>query len=264
MPPHTDTSFQRIALVLEYDGTAFSGWQIQHRARTVQGELSKAVNQLMGMQVKIHGASRTDAGAHALYQVAAFTAPQRYTPETVLHALNATLPQDMRVVQAYPVPLGFDPRRHALRRQYRYLVWNRREPSPLWRRFSCHCPYPLDISQIQEAARLMEGTKDFASFAGPAGRRRTVRTISRVHIACKGHLVVFTLEGNAFLPGQVRRMVGTLLEVGKGRLAVEGVKNLLDNPRPGTAGPALPACGLFLTYIHYPHFPPPQEALWPE
>lgn len=213
----------------------------------------------MGTRVHIHGASRTDAGAHALYQVAAFTAPRRYSAAVVHSALNAYLPPDIRVVGAYEMPLSFDPRRHAVRRQYRYLVWNRPEPSPLWRRFAFHCPSALDIHAMQDAALLLEGTKDFASFSGPPGRRSTLRTVSRIGITCKGHLVVFTVEGNAFLPGQVRRMVGTLLEVGKGKLDRAGVQALVDFPRLNTAGPVLPSYGLFLTRIDYPNFPPTRE-----
>ncbi|GBD11424.1 tRNA pseudouridine synthase A [bacterium HR23] len=214
---------------------------------------------LLGMPVRVQGASRTDAGAHALYQVGAFTAPRRYPLEVVRNALNAHLPPDVRVVDAYEVPLSFDPRRHATLRQYRYLVWNRPEASPFWRRFSFHCPDTLNTQAMEEVAPLLEGTKDFASFSGPAGRRRTVRTVACVRIARKGNLLTFTLEGNAFLPGQVRRMVGTLLAVGRGKLGKAEVQALLDNPRAGTAGPALPACGLFLTRIHYPNFPPSRE-----
>ncbi|MCS7206968.1 MAG: tRNA pseudouridine(38-40) synthase TruA [Dehalococcoidia bacterium] len=260
MPTDPVPSLHRIALVLEYDGTDFAGWQIQPRARTVQGEVSKAVATLYGQPLRLQGASRTDAGAHALYQVAAFTAPARYTPATVRNALNATLPPDVRVVEAYTVPLAFDPRRHARARQYRYLVWNRREASPFWRRFAYHCPHTLHLPRMEQAARLMEGTRDFASFAGPAGRRCTVRTIAQAGITRKGDLLVFTIEGNAFLPGQVRRMVGTLLEVGLGKLSVHAVHALLESPRPSAAGPAVPAHGLFLTRIAYPTFPPVSEA----
>jgi|FaiFalFF_MnMetaG_3_1042247.scaffolds.fasta_scaffold00171_20 tRNA pseudouridine38-40 synthase len=253
----------RIALVLEYDGSLFAGWQVQPRARTVQGEVQKALEQVMGMPVKVYGAGRTDAGAHALGQVAAFTAPYRYPPAVVQRALNARLSPDIRVVGAYTVPLDFDPRRHALRRQYRYLVWNRREPSPFWRRFSFHYPHPLDLPAMARAATLLEGTRDFASFAAPAGRRRTVRTVSRVAVTAKGPLLALTVEGDAFLPGQVRRMGGVLLAVGAGRLTLEGVQALLDNPRPNSAGPALPPHGLFLTRIHYPDFPPQEETPCP-
>ncbi|MFN3973903.1 MAG: tRNA pseudouridine(38-40) synthase TruA [Dehalococcoidia bacterium] len=260
MAADTSPGLCRIALVLEYDGTDFSGWQVQPRGRTVQGELIRALSRLMEARVSIQGASRTDAGAHALYQVAAFTAPRRYPPEVLRSALNAYLPPDIRVVGAYEAPPNFDPRRHATRRQYRYLVWNRREPSPLWRRFAFHCPTPLDIHSMQDTASLMVGTRDFASFSGAPGRRSTLRTVSRVGVECKEHLVVFTVEGKAFLPGQVRRMVGTLLEVGKGKLDKDGVKALLESPKTSTAGPALSPCGLFLTRVDYPNFLPVQEA----
>ena len=244
----------RIALIVEYDGTEYRGFQAQSRGPTIQGELEQALQALSGKYVKTHGAGRTDGGAHAWGQVVAFTTDAGYPPGTYPRALNAALPPDIRVRGASAVGLDFDPRRHARRRLYRYLVLNQSEPSALWGRFAHHVRSELDLLAMNRAAEAFRGVRDYRAFCGASmsPRRDTVREVFGVQVWRKGSIVGVDMIANAFLPQQARRIAGTLLRVGQGRVSESIVPTLLDGTRRVPGGPALPSHGLYLMYVVYP------------
>jgi tRNA pseudouridine38-40 synthase len=250
----TPEARRRIALVVEYDGTAYRGFQTQSKGSTVQGELERTLQGLLGGYVKTHGAGRTDGGAHAWGQVVAFTTDARYSAQVYPRALNVALPSDIRVTAAAEVDLGFDPRRHARRRLYRYLVLNQPAASALWGRFAHHVRSPLDLAAMARAAEAFRGVRDYRAFCGAprSATRDTVREVFGVEVWRQGPIVTVDMTANAFLPQQARRIAGTLVRVGQGRVSESTVSALLDGTAEVSGGPALPAHGLYLMHVVYP------------
>ncbi len=243
----------RVALLLEYDGAAYGGSQLQRNAPSIQGELERALAALIGAPVRAALAGRTDAGVHASGQVAAFTTAARHGPATYVRALNALLPPDIAVRAAAEVDEGFDPRRHAVRRLYRYCILAGSTRRPLWRRSAWHVPVSLDTTAMAQALAVLPGEHDFAAFGGlPGPGRSTIRRMERAWLEQhQGEGIGVWLEANAFLPHQVRRTVGALVEIGRGRLAPEVFAEWLAGPRAGRAGPAAPPQGLTLVSVAY-------------
>jgi tRNA pseudouridine38-40 synthase len=244
-------SARRIALLLEYDGGAFVGSQLQTNGRTVQSVLEEAILKATEEQSRVAFAGRTDAGVHARGQVASFLTNSRLDTDTLTRALNAWLPSDVVVREVVEVPSGFDVRRDARRRHYRYLVDNRRTRPALERDRVWQVAPPLNVGEMAAAAQMLVGRHDFAAFASPledAGS--TLRDLYRFDVTREGELVTFDVVANAFLPHQVRRMVGALVEVGKGRRSAEEYHALLDGPA-ASAGPTAPAYGLYLMQVEY-------------
>ena len=244
---------RKLALLVEYDGTDRSGFQLQAASSSVQGALEEALNKLTGGHVRVHGASRTDAGAHALGQVATFTTDAEHTPHTVRRALNFYLPEDIRIREAVEVAPSFDPRRDAVQRWYRYTLANGPAQPPLLRRFSHWVPQRLDVGAMARAAQVLLGTHDFRLLAGgvPPGRS-TLRRMDAWSVRSKRDLVVMDVEGNAFLPQQIRKTVGALVLVGRGLLTAEALRGIVDG-RPAVPQPkVLPARGLCLMEVRYP------------
>lgn len=238
-------------LTIEYDGTDFLGFQRQAKGRTVQAELEAALAKLFGHPVKTVGAGRTDSGVHARGQAVSFRADREFPPERLVAALNYYLPPDIAVLRARRVPEGFNARRAAISRHYRYLVLNRPVRSPLWRRFAYYGPEPLDLGRMGWGAGRLVGRRDFGVFSpGAAGRMSTVRTMLRAEVRAEGDLIKFDFEADAFLPHQVRMMVGTLLRLGQGRLEPAEFEAILAGQ--GQAGPAVPGCGLYLMGVTFP------------
>jgi len=243
---------RRVALLLEYDGTRFAGSQLQSNAVTVQGVLEDAVVKATEETSRIAFAGRTDAGVHARGQVAAFTTGSRLDRETLRRALNAWLPEDVAVREAVDVAADFDPRRDALRRHYRYVIDNAVVRPALERSRAWHVVGELDVEAMAAAAKRMVGKHDFAAFASrleDAGAS-TVRELQSFEVSRDGSSILLDVTANAFLPHQVRRMVGALVEVGRGKLSVEGYAALLQGP-PSSAGPAAPSHGLYLMRVSY-------------
>ena len=241
---------RRIAVLLEYDGTAYSGSQYQENGPSIQSELEAAIHKLTTEAARAAFAGRTDAGVHALGQVASFETGSRLMPAEFVSGLNHFLPEDIAVRAAKDVAREFDPRRQALSRLYRYRIDNRAVRSPLERNRSWHVARPLDVAAMQRAAVLLEGKYDFASFAGPFDGR-TERTLRRCEVSARGGPVTVEMEAQAFLPHQVRRTVGPLVELGLGRISEETLVAWLDEPRASAAGPAAPSCGLYLVSVAY-------------
>ncbi len=254
---------RRVALLLEYEGTRFAGSQLQTNARTVQGELEAAIHKATGEAVRCAFAGRTDAGVHAVGQVAAFDSGSRLDPGTLRNALNHWLPEDVAVHAAADAPPAFDPRRQALRRTYGYVVDNGAGRPVLDRAFVWHVRAPLNAALMHSAAQGLVGEHDFAAFASalenPAAS--TVRRLECFLVRRDGRRVTFEVTANAFLPHQVRRMVGALVKAGEGAMPAAGFAALLDGP-PSSAGPSAPARGLTLLSVEYdvPLFAAPEQA----
>jgi tRNA pseudouridine38-40 synthase len=245
----------RIRLLLEYDGTDFHGWQLQAGDRTVQGELEAALVQIVGRPVRVQGAGRTDAGVHARGQVAHADVDTRLEPAELKRALNAVLPPDVAVLELAAASADFDARGDARWKRYIYRILERRPASPLRRRMVWHHHGALELAPMVDAARVLEGTHDFAAFRGNprgSGDEGTVRTLLRLEPRREGDELWIVAEGQAFLRHMVRNLVGTLVEVGRGRLAPEAVSEILASRDRSRAGPTAPACGLCLDHIEYP------------
>ncbi len=241
--------------IIEYDGTAFAGSQVQPNARTVQGELELALNRLSGERTRVRLAGRTDAGVHATGQVAVFClsrrsrlAGQRWP--AVRSRLNAALPSDLAVRSLRPAPSGFDPRRDARWRVYRYRILVNGASRPLERHRTLQIDEELDIGAMGAAAARMVGERDFASLGADA-RGRTVRHLAEVRVTRHGDLVEVRVTANAFLRRMVRSMIAVLMEVGRGRLAPEAVDQLLAGGGRALHGRAAPPRGLTLERIIY-------------
>ena len=247
------TDGRRIAVLLEYDGTAYSGSQYQENGSSIQSELETAIRRLTSEEARAAFAGRTDAGVHALGQVASFETGSKLTQAEFVSGLNHFLPEDIAVRAAKDVAREFDPRRQATGRLYRYRIDNRAVRSPLERNRSWHVGRPLDVAAMQRAARRLEGKHDFAAFTGPFDGR-TERTLRRCDVtACDGRVTV-EMEAQAFLPHQVRRTVGPLVELGLGRIEEKTLTAWLDEARASEAGPAAPPCGLYLVSVAYDGF----------
>lgn len=237
----------RYRALVEYDGTDFAGFQLQPNARTVQGELETALASLsQGERVAVDGAGRTDAGVHATGQVIAFTYPGRLTGAEVQRAVNARLPRDVAIRDVRRVPLGFHPRYAARYREYRYTVWNGPR-SPLRERHALGVRVPLNVAAMASAASVLEGRHDFSAFGG--ADRPSVRTVHSVRVRKAGRQVTIDVTADAFLRGQVRRMVAGLLEVGLGKLDEEGLRAALAAREPALNGASAPAKGLCLRRV---------------
>jgi tRNA pseudouridine38-40 synthase len=243
---------RRFALLLEYDGWRYAGSQLQSNALTVQSVLEDAIEKTTGERARAAFAGRTDAGVHARGQVASFASTSHLDTTTLQRALNAWLPEDVVVRAAAEVDPTFDPRRQAIRRHYRYLIDNGNIRPALNRKSAWYVPVVLDVDSMAVAAQGMLGCHDFAAFASALERAdaSTIRHLQAFDIDRRGHQVVIHVIANAFLPHQVRRMVGALVEVGKGKMSSNEYLALLGG-RPSSAGPAAPAHALCLMCVEY-------------
>ena len=241
---------RRIAVLLEYDGTAYRGSQYQDNGPSIQGELEACIEKLTGEPVRCAFAGRTDAGVHAFGQVAAFDTSSRLETDEFVRGLNHFLAHDVAVRAATVTGPEFDPRRDAISRTYRYEVDVRPVRSPLRRNRAWHVGRDLDVASMAGAASRLVGEHDFAAFAGPYDGS-TVRTLQRCDVSARCETVRITMKARSFLPHQVRRTVGPLVELGLGRLSAEALEGWLAEAAPSSAGPAAPACGLYLVHIEY-------------
>lgn len=247
-----------MALIVEYDGTNYHGFQYQSNAISIQEKLEAAIRRFTGETVRIKAAGRTDTGVHALGQVVALKTEANHSTHTFVHALNALLPDDIAVKAAYKVKDGFDPRRHAISRKYRYTILNDSTPSPLNRRTVHTINTPLDVESMKKAANLMKGEHDWRAFCGPISdiQGSTVRKIYRTALKKIKQIVTFDIEGESFLPHQVRRMTGALVDIGLGKLLLEELQYMIDGKNTKAVARRLPASGLCLMEVTYLDFPP--------
>ncbi len=243
----------RIALLVEYQGTAYGGSQYQKNAPTVQGALERALGTLTGEPIRLAMAGRTDAGVHARGQVAAFPTESRRRTDVFVRGTNSQLPDDIAVRAAAEVPSEFDPRRHALSRLYRYTLHLGPERPVLDREVVWRVGPSLDFEAMEAAARCLEGCHDFAAFTPPseASRRRTERSVFGVALLRRGRTASFDIEASGFLRNMVRRIMGTLVEVGRGKLHPDAFERLVREATPGDASYTAPARGLCLMKVRY-------------
>lgn len=244
---------------LQYDGTAYAGFQAQSNAPTVQGALVGALGTVTGEACQVIGAGRTDAGVHARAQVISFRCETRLSTEVLLRALNATLPDDIVLLSLEEAAEGFHARYDARSRAYEYVIDNAAQPSPFWRLYSYHVAGALDVGAMSDALACLVGEQDFAAFGMPMERTRqgvtvrggTVRTVLAARCWMAPPFVYFYLEANAFLRHMVRQVVGTVLRVGRRRLEPSGFVEILRSRRIAASGPAAPARGLYLVKVTY-------------
>ena len=242
-----------IKLILAYDGAEFHGWQIQPDKPTVQGEVMRALEEVTGVRTHVDASGRTDAGVHALAQVASFHTDARIPCDKLSKALNRLLPPSIRILAVEEVDERFHARFQATAKTYRYRIYHGKVcPPHLWRLVH-HYPYPLDVEAMRRAAALFLGAHDFTSFAAtqelPEGSR--VRTLFSSELTEEDQELVYTVRGSGYLHHMVRNIAGTLLEIGKGNLQPADVPRILEARNRSAAGPTAPAKGLWLVSVEY-------------
>lgn len=238
---------KRVLMCVSYDGTAYSGFQVQENARTIEGELNKALSDLFGNKITVIGASRTDAGVHGLCNMVVFDTSARMPAEKVSFAINIRLPEDIRVVWSKEVPADFHPRHTDTRKTYYYRIFDSEFMPPVKRLYYYHVKKPLDIALMNKASKYLVGEHDFKSFCSVnSSAISTIRTLYQVEVERNGEEVTIKVTGNGFLYNMVRIIVGTLIEVGYGRRTPESVYDILNGCDRRLAGPTAPAHGLEL------------------
>jgi tRNA pseudouridine38-40 synthase len=247
----------KIKLTIAYDGAGYEGWQVQKTGVGVQEKVETALAKLFPSKPRVHSSSRTDTGVHALGMVAHFEVPRTecpMTPHKLALALNAWLPEDIRVRSAVRARKDFHARFHATGKQYRYFVWNHSAMNPLLRHTAWHVPRVLDAARMRAAAPCFVGRHDFQSFAANRAYKHesTIRTLSRCEIQKKGDLFTFIIEGDGFLYKMCRGIVGTLVQVGLGKFPAEDIQRMLARKDRRAAGMTAPAHGLILWKVFYP------------
>ncbi len=251
---------RRIAFIVEYEGTGYAGFQRQANARSIQEELENAIESLTKARPTVRGAGRTDAGTHAIGQVAAFDTESAIPLERIAPGLNYYLGEQIAARSAHEVASAFDPRRDALARVYRYRILESRQPSPLRRRFTHRIGRALDASAMNAAAQSLVGERDFRAFSGaqPPGKSY-VRRMARAEAWREGDELAAEFEANAFLPQQARRMVAALAKIGLGESTREEFEQMLESGAQGEAEVVFPARGLTLREVRYAGFPPEND-----
>lgn len=255
-PPADPATVTKLKLVIAYDGANYAGWQIQKIGLGVQQKIEEALAKIFPTPKRLHSSSRTDTGVHALGMVAHVEIPKaelKMPARKLMLALNAHLPEDVRIMSAQKVGADFHARFNSCGKQYRYYVWNHGAMNPLLRTQAWHVPKDLDLSAMREAAKLFLGKHDFKSFAANRDyeMENTVRTMHRCQILKKGPLLTFIIEGDGFLYKMCRGIAGTLVQLGQGKIAVEDVKHILAAKDRRVAGMTAPAHGLVLMKVFY-------------
>lgn len=262
-PFQSAPAFQNWKLTLAYDGTGFHGWQVQPGLLTVQGELQAALHRITGESPLPQGSGRTDAGVHALAQVASFSLAAPIPPCNLLRALNRTLPAAIRVIEAVHVPPAFHARHSAIAKTYEYRIFRDRICPPFLARYVHHCIWPLDWDELHRAASEFIGERDFFSFAAsdpeastldgdpPSAVRAIYSSLWEEQSTPAGTLLLYRVRGNGFLHHMVRNLVGTMLEVGRGQISSAAIAGILAARSRSAAGPTAPAAGLFLHSVEY-------------
>jgi tRNA pseudouridine38-40 synthase len=250
----------RFKLTIEYAGTRYSGWQIQKNAKTVQGEIDRAVRTVTGRKdFELYGSGRTDAGVHALGQVAHLDVSTNLPPESLRRRLNDELPADINILAATQVPHRFHARHHAVARRYLYQIARRR--TAFAKAYVWWVKEPLDVDRMREAARAFVGMRDFRSFAAAGTQEEgepppsTLVLVDHLAIMEEGDLLLVSIQGSHFLWKMVRRIVGVLVEIGRGGLTTDAAAGFLRDPSAVPARLTAPASGLFLSRVYYGHEP---------
>ncbi len=244
---------RNIKLLIEYDGTNYLGWQVQPKGPTIQGMLGDKIKLLTGESIQLFGSGRTDAGVHALGQVAHFKTQSRMDLCSMQRALNSLLPRDIVIQKIEEVEEGFHARKHAKSKIYEYRILNRSLRSAFHRGYVWHIPQKLNLTQMKKATQCLIGEHDFSAFrtVGSSTRTTVRRVIQSEWKRGRGGFIRFEIEANGFLKQMVRSIVGTLVEVGKGKINPEEFQKILTSKDRKKAGPTAPAQGLFLKEVKY-------------
>ncbi len=243
---------KRIKLIVAYDGTKYCGWQIQPNNVTVEGVINEKLSELLGEEITVIGASRTDSGVHALGNVAIFDTDTKIPGEKIALALNQRLPEDIRIQLSEEVSEDFHPRYADSEKTYEYKILNRRIPDPTKRYYTHFLYIPLNVEKMKEVANHIVGEHDFASFCSAGSQvQTTVRTVYELNVEKADDVITIRIRGNGFLYNMVRIIAGTLIQVGSGVYPPEYVKEIIKTHDRNAAGPTAPAKGLTLVKIEY-------------
>lgn len=249
---------KRVMLWVAYDGTAYSGFQVQNNAPTVEGELNRCLLDLLNEEIKVIGGSRTDAGVHALCNVAVFDTNAKIPAEKIAYAMNQRLSEDIRIQKSLEVAADFHPRHCDSRKTYEYRIMNGEFPLPTRRLYTYFTYIPLNVELMQEAAAYLVGEHDFKSFCSAGSQAEsTVRTIYSLQVirtaetGNKAPEIIIRITGNGFLYNMVRIIAGTLMDAGKGAWEPEHMRDIIEAKDRKAAGPTAPACGLMLTNYEF-------------
>jgi tRNA pseudouridine38-40 synthase len=240
-------------LTIQYDGGRYKGWQrLGDDENTIQGKLEKVISELVGEKTEITGCSRTDAGVHALSQVANFKTAKKLSESEIEDYMNKYLPQDISVIEVLSVPDHFHARYHAKSKTYLYRIWNKEYSNPFMRKYSMHVDKSIDVTVMRKASEHLIGEHDFTSFTNAKSKKKSmVREIYSIIISENSGFIDIRVNGDGFLYNMVRRIVGTLIEAGLGQLEVSEIPDILISKERGQAGGMADACGLFLEKIEY-------------
>ena len=242
----------RIGLKIEYDGTAYGGWQRQKNAPSIQQTIEEALERALGCSCRVIGEGRTDAGGHAYGQVAHLDIETKIPADRFSYILNQKLPDDIRIVQSWQAAENFHARRDAIGKHYRYTIYQAPHASALERNSSVHVPQQLDVKKMQQAAQVLIGEHDFSAFRTVGSNIvGTVRTVYRLEVQQQGQHIHIDIWGNGFLYNMVRIIAGTLIEVGKGKIPVQEMQSILDSKERARAGATAPAKGLAMCEVFY-------------
>jgi len=243
---------RNIKLKIEYDGSNYSGWQRQKNKRTLQQTIEENLEKVLKEKIRLIGSGRTDSGVHAEFQVANFKTKSKLKLRDIQNALNSLLPKDISILEIEDVPLDFHSQYDVKSKTYRYIVLNSRQRRPLSERYSYFFPYRLNLKLMREESKYLLGEHDFSSFQNSDKKERNrIRKILDLKIEKKGEFIYFNIKANGFLKGMVRNIVGTLLEIGRGRFKKGDLKRILEAKDRRKAGPTIPAKGLCLVEVNY-------------
>jgi len=245
---------RNIKLTIRYDGTNYSGWQFQKNSRrTIQAVIERAIEKITGKHSHLTGSGRTDAGVHAKAQVANFKTRSKIPLKNLRMALNSELPKDIVIYKAEEAPAGFDAQRSARSKLYRYTIMNADLLDPFLRRYAAKVFYAIDVGLMKRAARDLAGKHDFKAFRAKddGAEKNSVRTIKAIRIEKEGDLIYIDIEADGFLYNMARNIVGTLVEVGRGKFSVASVRDILRKKERRFCGPTMPAKGLCMERVAY-------------
>lgn len=243
---------KRVMLTVAYDGTAYHGWQIQPNGETIEGILNRCLSETLGETIEVIGASRTDSGVHAMGNIAVFDTDSPIPADKISYALNRRLPEDIKIQKSEEVAADFHPRHCESRKTYEYRIYCAPFPMPVKRLYAHFTYIPMDVEKMRQGAVYLVGKHDFKSFCSAEAQvETTVRQVDNVEVVQEGKEIVLRVAGRGFLYNMVRIIAGTLMEVGRGHIAPEEVKTILEAKDRQAAGPTAPACGLTLAKYEF-------------
>ena len=243
---------KRVMLTVAYDGTAYHGWQIQPNGETIEGILNRCLSETLGEKIEVIGASRTDSGVHAMGNIAVFDTDSPIPADKISYALNQRLPEDIKIQKSEEVASDFHPRHCESRKTYEYRIYCAPFPMPVKRLYAHYTYIPMDMERMRRGASYLVGKHDFKSFCSAEAQvETTVRQVDSVEVVQEGQEIVIRVAGRGFLYNMVRIIAGTLMEVGRGHIAPEEVKTILEAKDRQAAGPTAPACGLTLVKYEF-------------